>query len=101
MSGFYSNDFPDLSNLINDTIGHLTPRKDEKRWSLTANGNFSVKSFYNFLNDGGLQCSKTPVILQSLSPRKINLFNWLAWDDKILKLENLARRRRNLFQSTT
>lgn len=30
--------------------------RDKKWWSLTANGSFSVKSFYNFLNDGGIRC---------------------------------------------
>lgn len=29
---------------------------DKKWWRLTGNGAFSVKSFYNFLNDGGLHC---------------------------------------------
>lgn len=26
--------------------------EDKKRWVLTVNGSFSVKSYYNFLNDG-------------------------------------------------
>lgn len=29
---------------------------DKKWWILKGNGVFSVKSFYNFLNDGGLRC---------------------------------------------
>lgn len=30
--------------------------KDKKRWALNGNSVFSVKSFYNFSNDGGLRC---------------------------------------------
>lgn len=30
--------------------------KDKKWWSLTSNGVFLVKSFYNFLNDRGFRC---------------------------------------------
>lgn len=75
--------------------------RDEKRWKLTANGVFTVKSFYNFLNDGGLRCGWTPTILKGSCPAKINLFNWLARDNKILTLENLAMRRCNQLHSIT
>ncbi|XP_039118169.1 uncharacterized protein LOC120254088 [Dioscorea cayenensis subsp. rotundata] len=91
---------PDWNTLINNTVAHLSNENDGKSWILSTNGRFSVKTFYNFLNDGGLRCHKTPVILKSVCPKKINLFNWLAWDNKILTLENLAMRRCNLLQST-
>ncbi|XP_039114040.1 uncharacterized protein LOC120249550 [Dioscorea cayenensis subsp. rotundata] len=94
-------DSPKWRNLINFAMALTSEENDEKRWSLTANGCFSVKLFYNFLNDGGLRCATTPVILKSICPKKINLFNWLAWDNKILTLDNLALRRCNLLHSTT
>lgn len=30
--------------------------RDTKRWKLTGNGSYLVKSFYSFLNDDGLRC---------------------------------------------
>lgn len=75
--------------------------RDVRHWKLSPNGVFSVKSFYHFLNDGGLRCRWTPSILKGCYPKKINLFNWLAWDDKILTLQNLANRRSNFLQDIT
>lgn len=69
--------------------------RDKKWWSLTANGTFSVKSFYNFLNDWGMRCLISSWFWHSNYQGKINVFNWLAWKNKILSLENLAKRRCN------
>lgn len=85
-------------NMINASVNR---GEDKKSWRLTSNNAFTVKSFYHFLNDGGLRCRWSPIILKGSCPRKINLFNWLAWDNKILSLENLALRGCNLFQTST
>ncbi|XP_039126955.1 uncharacterized protein LOC120263117 [Dioscorea cayenensis subsp. rotundata] len=74
---------------------------DKKWWTLTGNGSFSVKSFYNFLNDGGLRCPVADFFWRQLCPKKINIFNWLAWKNKILSLENLARRCCNRLPTAT
>ncbi|XP_039130839.1 uncharacterized protein LOC120267212 [Dioscorea cayenensis subsp. rotundata] len=74
---------------------------DIKRWSLTGNGIFSVKSFYNFLNDGGLRCDVSGFFLENSCPSKINIFNWLACKNKILTLENLEFRRCNKLPTAT
>lgn len=66
---------------------------------IICNGVSTVKSFNNFLNDGGLHCGWTPAILKGFYPKKINLFNWLARENKILLLENLAVLRCNLLHS--
>lgn len=94
-------DCPSVTNILSNLTTLYSPVNDEKRWKLTANGKFSVKTFYNFLNDGGMRCPGSPIILKGDCPKKINLFNWLAWDNKILTLENLALRRCNFFHSTT
>ncbi|XP_039118577.1 uncharacterized protein LOC120254543 [Dioscorea cayenensis subsp. rotundata] len=94
-------DYPSLSRLLMGLANHTGPGEDLKRWRLSSNGVFSVKSFYSFLVDGGIRCPWTPVILKGSCPRKVNLINWLAWEDKILSLENLALRRCNLLPSTT
>lgn len=74
---------------------------DHKRWMLTRNGTFLVKSFYNFLNDGGLRCSTAKFFWRNICPKKINLFNWLVWKDKILYLENLEKRHCNRLPMAT
>lgn len=91
-----------MSRILVEQINSLLDSgRDEKRWKLTANGVFSVKSFYNFLNDGDLRCGWKPMILKGSCPAKINLFNWLARDNKILTLENLAQRGCNRLHSIT
>lgn len=49
-------------------------------------------SVYNFLNDGGSRCSVVRFFWRNSFPRKINLFNWLVWKNKVLSLENLEKR---------
>ncbi|XP_039134949.1 uncharacterized protein LOC120272251 [Dioscorea cayenensis subsp. rotundata] len=75
--------------------------RDIKSWRLTGNGIFSVKSFYNLLIDGGLRCPISRFFWRNWCPRKINLFNWLVWQNRILSLENLARRRCNRLPTAT
>ncbi|XP_039130345.1 uncharacterized mitochondrial protein AtMg00310-like [Dioscorea cayenensis subsp. rotundata] len=85
-----------LLNLIRDTLrAPNSSAPDKKIWRLTGNGAFSVKSFYYFICDGGVRCPVAKFFWSSICPKKINLFNWLAWKDKILTLENLAKRRCN------
>ncbi|XP_039134175.1 uncharacterized protein LOC120271557 [Dioscorea cayenensis subsp. rotundata] len=75
--------------------------KDQKLWSLTANGSFSVKSFYCRLNEGGLRCPLANVLCKGPCPRKVNILNWLVWKNKVLSLKNLARRRCNKLRTDT
>lgn len=71
-------DFPISRNLIDQISLHssLEGEGGHKWWRLTTNGLFSVKSFYNFLNDGSLRCHWSPIILKGRCPKKINLSNW-------------------------
>lgn len=72
-----------------------------KWWSLTASGTFSVKTFYNFLIDGGMRCPIDSWFWRSNCPRKINLFNWLVWKNKMLSLKNLELQRCNKLSTAT
>ncbi|XP_039141329.1 uncharacterized protein LOC120278666 [Dioscorea cayenensis subsp. rotundata] len=94
-------DFPREGSLITTFRLQNSTIKDGRHWKLSSNGMFSVKSFYQFLNDGGIRCRWTPSILKGGCPRKVNLFNWLAWDNKILTLQNLADRRCNVLHDIT
>lgn len=94
-------DYQDTSLFLDRIRGHNGELGDEKRWCLTGNGVFSVKSFYNFLNDGGLRCQVPKFFWRTACPRKINLFNWLAWKNKIPTLANLSKRRCNRLPTAT
>lgn len=74
---------------------------DKKGWRLTGNGTFSVKSFYKRLIDGA-SYARCRVSFGAIGiQKKISLFNWLAWHNKILSLENLAHRRCNRLPTDT
>ena len=90
-----ANELSSRLNELNVEVG------DVKWWSPTSCGKFSVKSFYSFLSGGGLQCQATHLFWKKFCPRKINLFNWLAWKTKILTLKILAKRWCNKLLSTT
>lgn len=94
-------DFVSVRRLLANLSSSVLLAEDRRLWRLSSNGSFTVKSFYNFLNDRGLHCRWTPTILKSCCPKKVNLFNWLAWDNKILTLENLTLRRCNLLPTNT
>lgn len=88
-----------MSRLTESTYRSLMGNK--KWWKLTGNYSFSVKSFYNFLNDGGLRCSIVRFFWRNSCPKKINIFNWLGWKNKILTLENQESRRCNWLPTAT
>ncbi|XP_039129083.1 uncharacterized protein LOC120265272 [Dioscorea cayenensis subsp. rotundata] len=62
---------PFASNL-NSSVGL---DKDARLWSLATNGSFSIKSFYEHLNDGGLRCSMAKAFWKGPCPRKVNILN--------------------------
>lgn len=53
---------------------------------LEVNANFSVRSFYKFLIDGGLRSGLSSMFWHYVCPFKISMFSWLASEDKILTL---------------
>lgn len=87
---------PKASKYVDRPNNHNNGEGDSKRWCLTPNDNFSIKSFY-----GGLRCQINHLLWRSACPLKIDLLNWLAWRNKILALDNLARRRCNKLPTTT
>lgn len=82
---------PDVVQIL--TRLNLASRRDSdlKVWGLMANGAFLVKSFYSLLNKGGLRCPIANTFWKGPCPKKVTIFNWLAWKNKILSLENLAK----------
>lgn len=49
--------------------------EDMKYWMLIENGIFIVKSFYNFLGDGGVRCLVVRYFWHGICLKKINLLN--------------------------
>lgn len=94
-------EFASAWDLINQVNANHYPARDNKRWKLTTNGTFTVKLFYNFMNDGGLRCGWTLIILKGYCPKKINLFNWRAQDNKILLSADVISFTRSLVCSAT
>lgn len=91
----------DANEYYSRLLTHTIKDRDLKWWCLTLNGRFSIKSFYRFLNNRGLRCQMARHFQKSICPKKIDLFNWLAWKNKILTLKNLAKRRYNTLPTTT
>lgn len=60
-----------------------------------------MKSFYNFLVDWGPHCLVSRFFCREGCSKKITHFNWLAWKNKILTLENLEKKRCNRMPTAT
>ena len=80
-------DFMEKMDLI-----RLQEGTDRVDWFLTSHKQFSVKSCYDFLNDGGLRSRFQSDIWKVAVPLKIKIFVWLATHDKTLFRENLGKR---------
>ena len=65
--------------------------KNSKRWRHTSSGIFSIKSFYNFLMDGGIRYHINMNILRGICLRKIKAFTWLVWITKFLSSKILYK----------
>jgi len=70
----------------------LSPRKDKAKWRFDSSGKFTVKSFYNFLIDGGLQCPIATNLWQTPVPLKVRIFLWMALKNKISTMANLRKK---------
>lgn len=71
----FLSEFGDISHIRERVCGAANASGDQKRWRLAGNEQFSVKSFYNFLIDGGLRCQDAKFFWRSWCPKKVNLLN--------------------------
>ncbi|XP_020272700.1 uncharacterized protein LOC109847877 [Asparagus officinalis] len=79
-----------LLNLINQQS--ITNQPDNPRWSLTANGSFTVKSFYDFLNSRGIKYAFYKVAWNLILPSKIQIFTWLLSLNRLHTKDNLIKK---------
>lgn len=61
----------------------------------------SLSNLFIISHDGGTRCQVMKNFWQGSCPRKINLFMWLAWKNRILTLDNLAIHKCNRLPTTT
>lgn len=85
---FHTSSLNDLLPIIRILPDCYTNQEDLNK----KNGTFSVKPFYKMLIDGGTQSSLYPQFWKIHCPRKIMLFCWLVWEDKILTFSNLFKK---------
>lgn len=90
----------EVDPFINNLIRVDSDFEDLKCWILSPNGCFTVKSFYNFVTVGGIHCHPNKAIWKGFCRRKVKAFTWLTWDNKILTLEDLAKRKWNKLPTT-
>ncbi len=74
------------------SIGNI---KDEIRWSWDNSGRFSVKSLYNFLQDGGVVDKRFAQLWKIGTPLKVKIFVWLVLKKRVLTADNLLKRGRS------
>lgn len=53
---------------------------------------YTVKSFYNIVNFGGVLPLNTPDVLADKIPPRVQIFLWLLFNNNILTRDNLAKR---------
>ncbi|XP_039140503.1 uncharacterized protein LOC120277716 [Dioscorea cayenensis subsp. rotundata] len=81
----------DLFPIIQSIPECSSSQEDLYIWTLERNCSFSVRSFYKFLVDGGLRTPLYPSFWKVDCPSKVTLFCWLANDNKIPSMSNLAK----------
>lgn len=96
---FHNAKIEDLTPLLNIIPDCFNDQEHFNTRSLEKSGTFSVKSFYNFLIDGGMHSPLYSHFWKIHYPSKITLLCQLVWDDKILTLSNLFKKGCN--QNTT
>lgn len=70
----------------------LSAGNDSAVWRFSSDRAYSMNSFYKLLADGGLHCPMAKNIWKSKVLLKVQVFTWLALNDRILTYENLQKR---------
>jgi hypothetical protein len=71
----------------------LSRDRDTPIWSVEASGKYSVRSFYNLVNDGGVRVPHLASIWKISIPGRVQVFMWLLVQNRLLTRDNLAKRR--------
>jgi hypothetical protein len=82
----------ELVDLIQTT--RLTECEDKPLWLFHPSGEYSVKSFYGVVDDGGVIPVHTPAVWKLQIPPRIHVFWWLLSNNKLLTRDNLSKHRK-------
>jgi hypothetical protein len=66
--------------------------EDRLLWRWSNNGQFSVHSFYTWLEFGGIPNSEFDTIWKAPIPLKVKIFLWLLKKNKVLTKLNLVKK---------
>jgi hypothetical protein len=91
VSPFLFNRWLELVDLMR-TI-QLTDCEDKPLWLFHPSGEYSIKSFYGVVNDGGVVPVHTPAVWKLRVPPRIHVFLWLFPNNKLFTRDNLSKRR--------
>ena len=61
-------------------------------WKGNKNGQFSVKDYYNSLEEGALLKGTAKILWNPYAPSKVSFFTWDAWWGKVLTMNKLKKR---------
>lgn len=78
-----------LINLLQSL--NFTALSDTASWEWDPSGVYTVHSFYNFLNFGGVKCTLIKSVWALKIPLKYKLFLWLSLNNRILTKDNLSK----------
>jgi hypothetical protein len=82
-----------LVNLVNLVSSISLNSEDSPIWMFHSSGEYSVKSFYAVVNNGGIVPVHTPGVWGLSVPPRIHVFLWLLANNKTLTRDNLHKRR--------
>ena len=68
-------------------------RDDQLTWLFNSSGQFSVNSYYKFLNCRGMQVVWASIIWKSIAPLKVKVFLWLLLRDRLQTKDQLTKKR--------
>jgi hypothetical protein len=71
----------------------LSEDDDAIIWQYTSSGKYAVQSLYVVINNRAVKQIFTPVVQKILVPPRIHMFLWLFAKNKVLTMDNLARRK--------
>ena len=73
-------------------FGRFREEEDKMVWKASKNEVFSVRSFYNALEEKGEVTFPSKIIWDSWAPTKVSFFSWEVIWDRILSIDQLKKR---------
>ncbi len=84
----------EMVSLFKEELSDISTRDDNDviRWRWDSGGNYSVKSLYIFLQDGGVADTRFVQLWKVRTPLKVRTFVWLVLRKRVLTADLLVKR---------